>query len=99
METKSTIAQPNVSPQHGMMRIHVDDGPRKVTSQLEHDRFAVLRGHWFPVLLAQKRLVEHAWIAGCAVLMPDMSHLRTYPSLYPPFETYIPLRWDLADLF
>lgn len=39
-----------------------------------------------------------AWIAGCAVLMPEMSHVRTYPPLYRPFETYLPLRWDLADL-
>ena len=55
----------------GSLLIHVADAPR-MTSQLERDRFAVLPGHWFPVLLARERLVEQAWIAGRAVLMPDM---------------------------
>jgi hypothetical protein len=36
--------------------------------------------------------------AGAVVVKPDMSHLETDPDIYHPFETYIPVRWDLADL-
>ena len=35
---------------------------------------------------------------GCALVKPAMSHLVTSPDLYIPYETYIPVRWDLADL-
>jgi hypothetical protein len=36
--------------------------------------------------------------AGTVLVKPDMSHLETNPDIYRPFETYIPVRWDLADL-
>jgi hypothetical protein len=32
------------------------------------------------------------------LIKPDMSHLITYPDIYQPFETYVPVRWDLSDL-
>jgi hypothetical protein len=35
---------------------------------------------------------------GCALVKPAMAHLSTSPDLYIPSETYIPVRWDLADL-
>jgi hypothetical protein len=35
---------------------------------------------------------------GSVLVKPDMSHLETNPDIYRPFETYIPVRWDLADL-
>jgi spore maturation protein CgeB len=28
-----------------------------------------------------------------------MSHLKTYPNIYIPNETYVPLDWDGNDLF
>jgi len=39
-----------------------------------------------------------ATICGCLLIKPDMSHLRTYPNIFVPGETYIPVRWDYADL-
>lgn len=36
--------------------------------------------------------------AGAVIVKPDMSHVETDPNIYIPFETYIPVRWDLADL-
>lgn len=36
--------------------------------------------------------------AGAVLVKPDMSHLDCRPDIYRPFETYIPVRWDLADL-
>jgi glycosyltransferase involved in cell wall biosynthesis len=35
---------------------------------------------------------------GCLLVKPDMSHLRSYPNLFVPGETYVPVRWDYADL-
>lgn len=36
--------------------------------------------------------------AGAVLLKPDMSHVLTDPDIYRPFETYIPIRWDMSDL-
>jgi hypothetical protein len=32
------------------------------------------------------------------VLKPDVSHLRLVSDFFRPFETYVPLKWDLSDL-
>ena len=39
-----------------------------------------------------------AVMAGAVLLKPDMSHIETEPDIFRPWETYVPLRWDLADL-
>jgi len=39
-----------------------------------------------------------AIISGSLLLKPDMSHLSTWPDVYVPYETYIPLDWDGGDL-
>ncbi|MCL2805225.1 MAG: glycosyltransferase [Treponema sp.] len=39
-----------------------------------------------------------AIISGALLLKPDMSHLVTWPDIYLPYETYIPLKWDGSDL-
>jgi hypothetical protein len=36
--------------------------------------------------------------AGSVLVKPDMSHLETLPDLYEPGVTYLPCRWDFADL-
>jgi hypothetical protein len=42
---------------------------------------------------------EHeAWIAGAAVIMPDMSHLRTWPDRYRDGDTYKAIDWDVEGL-
>ncbi len=35
---------------------------------------------------------------GAVLLKPDVSHLRTRPNIFEPMRTYVPVRWDLADL-
>lgn len=40
-----------------------------------------------------------AVIYGSLLLKPDMSHIKTYPDIYIPYETYIPLGWDGNDFF
>lgn len=39
-----------------------------------------------------------AVISGAVVLKPDMSHIETDPDIFVPWETYVPLAWDLSDL-
>jgi hypothetical protein len=34
---------------------------------------------------------------GAVVLKQDMSHLETYPNVFVPYETYVPVKWDLSD--
>jgi hypothetical protein len=38
-----------------------------------------------------------AHATGALLLKPDMSHLRVLPDVFVPFETYVPLNWDLSD--
>lgn len=38
------------------------------------------------------------FLAGAALLKPDMSHLDTWPDLFHKNETYISHRWDFSDL-
>lgn len=38
------------------------------------------------------------FIAGSILIKPSVTHLNTYPDLFIPQETYIPVRWDLSDL-
>jgi hypothetical protein len=35
---------------------------------------------------------------GAMLLKPDVSHLRTRPDIFVAGETYVPVRWDFADL-
>lgn len=37
-------------------------------------------------------------LAGAVLVKPEMSHLLTHPNIYVPHETYVPVRWDFADL-
>ena len=39
-----------------------------------------------------------AILAGAVLLKPDMSHIKTWPDVYIPHETYVPLAWDGNDL-
>ena len=36
--------------------------------------------------------------AGCLLVKPDTGHIRTDPDLFVPGITYVPVRWDFADL-
>jgi hypothetical protein len=39
-----------------------------------------------------------AVLCGCVLVKPDMSHVQTEPDIFVPGETYVPVRWDYADL-
>lgn len=39
-----------------------------------------------------------AFAAGSLLVKPDMRLVESHPDLFRPFETYIPVKWDLSDL-
>lgn len=39
-----------------------------------------------------------AIINGAVLVKPDMGHLNTWPNVYIPYETYIPVKWDGSDV-
>jgi hypothetical protein len=39
-----------------------------------------------------------AMLTGTVLIKPDMGHLDVQPAVFIPGETYIPVRWDFADL-
>jgi hypothetical protein len=38
-----------------------------------------------------------AFIAGAALIKPDMGHINTWPDLYVPGRTYYPISWDFKN--
>ena len=38
-----------------------------------------------------------AIMTGAVLLKPNMEHIETDPDIFHPWETYVPLRWDLSD--
>ena len=39
-----------------------------------------------------------AVMCGTLLIKPDTSHVRTDPDIFVAGETYVPIRWDFADL-
>ena len=39
-----------------------------------------------------------AVFSGALLVKPDMSHMETMPNVFVANETYVPIRWDFADL-
>jgi hypothetical protein len=39
-----------------------------------------------------------AILCGCLLVKPDMSHVETYPEIFQPYRTYVPVHWDLSNL-
>ena len=39
-----------------------------------------------------------AILCGCLLVKPELSHLHSHPDVFVPGVTYVPVRWDYADL-
>ena len=39
-----------------------------------------------------------AVLCRALLVKPDMSHVKTEPDIFVPYETYIPVKWDFSDL-
>lgn len=68
------------------------------------------RGRYFAELLRSRAVLSpfglgeitlkdfETFIAGAALVKPDMSHMETWPDLFRPGETMATFRWDLSDI-
>lgn len=39
-----------------------------------------------------------AILCGALLVKPDMSYVETYPDIFEPYQTYVPVQWDFSDL-
>jgi len=39
-----------------------------------------------------------AFLKGCLLLKPSVEHVQSWPNTHVPYETYVPVEWDLSDL-
>ena len=40
-----------------------------------------------------------AMACGALLVKPSMEHLETFPNLYKPYETYVPIDWDFSNFY
>jgi hypothetical protein len=62
--------------------------------ELEDSKIALSPFGWGEVCFRDFEAI----LAGALLFKPDMSHLITWPDVYIPHETYVPLKWDGSDL-
>jgi hypothetical protein len=63
-------------------------------SELKFSKIALSPFGWGEVCFRDFEAI----LAGALLFKPDMSHLITWPDVYIPYETYVPLKWDGSDL-
>lgn len=81
----------------------VDDDPLFLTGPVSPRRFRrellMARGALSPFGWGEICLRDfEAVLAGSLLLKPRMDHLETWPDIYVPYETYVPLAWDGRDV-
>ena len=64
---------------------------KKYITNMMESKFVVSPFGWGEVCYRD----YEAFMAGAALIKPDMSHLETWPDLYIPYETYFPISWDI----
>ncbi len=82
-----------------------------VVPQSRHTGVARLSPKWYLLELLLSKIVVspfgwgelcfrdyEAVAAGALLIKPCMDHLETSPDIFKPYETYVPVRWDLTDL-
>jgi len=97
------LPSPSVNRQREIFMDLIGDDPRFVTGR------APKRQYDEEMRRAMMTLSPFGWgevcfrdfeavFAGTLLLKPDMSHIETWPDIYLPGETYVPLSWDGDDL-
>jgi hypothetical protein len=97
------VSCPSIAWQRHLYLDLIKDDPLFVTG-------LVSQGHYYEELFNSKIVLSpfgwgevcfrdfEAIISGALLLKPDMAHLKTWPDIYIPYETYIPLNWDGTDI-
>lgn len=68
--------------------------PRQYREELENSKIVVSPFGWGEVCFRDFEAI----LNGALLLKPDMSHIKTWPDIYIPYETYVPMRWDGEDM-
>lgn len=66
----------------------------RYTRELRRVRAVLSPFGWGEVCLRDFEAV----LSRAALIKPDMGHLTTWPDIYVPHETYVPVSWDGSDL-
>ncbi|MDY7027517.1 MAG: glycosyltransferase [Spirochaetota bacterium] len=98
-----TLPAPSVNRQREIFLGMIDGDPRFVTGRAPKKQYdgemrramiTLSPFGWGEVCFRDFEAV----FAGTLLLKPDMSHIETWPDIYRPGETYVPLSWDGDDL-
>jgi hypothetical protein len=68
--------------------------PRKFNHEIKNTKIILSPFGWGEVCFRDFEAV----LNGALLLKPDMSHIKTWPDIYIPDETYIPFKWNCEDL-
>jgi hypothetical protein len=68
--------------------------PDKFQDEIENTKIVLSPYGWGEVCFRDFEAV----LNGSLLLKPDMGHLKTWPDIFHPYETYVPFRWDCEDL-
>lgn len=91
-----TISRKAIEPLASKYRLSQQRQVRRLRYFLElaHSKIVFSPFGWGEVCIRDFEAVA----AGALLVKPSMDHLVTSPDIYRPFETYVPIRWDLSDL-
>ncbi|GAB4376972.1 MAG: hypothetical protein Kow00121_25180 [Elainellaceae cyanobacterium] len=67
---------------------------RQYFADIKQSRIVVSPFGWGEITLRD----YEAACYGCLLIKPDVEHIDVAPDIFIPGETYIPVRWDFADL-
>jgi hypothetical protein len=68
--------------------------PEKYAAEMESSKICLSPFGYGEVCYRDYEAALH----GCLLFKPDMSHVRSEPDIFRPFDTYVPLKWDYSDL-
>ena len=95
---------------YGLMRREAASALASVSHKKLSDNGRIQRKHFIGELESSRICLspfgfgEVCWrdyeaiLAGSLLFKPDMSHIKTEPDIFVPYQTYIPLAWDYRDL-
>lgn len=67
---------------------------RRYLDEMRRSRLVVSPFGWGEVCFRDFEAI----LSGAVLVKPSMRHLETWPDVYRPHETYVPVRWDWSDL-
>jgi hypothetical protein len=90
-----TLARAAVEPLAKHFRLSEQKQVRRLRYFLElaHSKIVFSPFGWGEVCIRDFEAIA----AGALLVKPSMDHVVTSPDIYQPYETYVPLEWDLSD--